>query len=75
MATLPKTGVKFVNDGLVLEVQESECTCAGCFFLQGENCACSFSLNCEDIDNENFIIYKYVREATDDEIRKGVVDV
>ena len=75
MATLPKTGAKILYDGIIVEAQESESSCVGCFYLQGDECTCTFNLACADRDNEKFAIFKYVREATDEEIRKGVADV
>ena len=81
MSTLPKQGDKFVYDGLVLEAKESEPSCQHCFFFMTEEFVCTLNKrdgvipSCRDDDNDKDIIYQYVREATDDEIRKGVVDV
>lgn len=80
MSTLPKQGDKFVYDGLILEAEESVPTCFHCFFMRDE-CVCTLNQrdgvlpSCCDPDNDKDIIYQYVREATDDEIRKGVLDV
>ena len=77
MSTLPKTGERFLYDGLILEAQESEMTCAHCFFRTEELDTCLLKKRagvlpwCADLDNDKDIIYKYVREATDEEIRRG----
>ena len=81
MSTLPKQGDKFVYDGLVLEAKESVPSCVHCFFMTDEECFCTLNQRdgvlprCCDPDNNKSIIYKYVREATEEEIRKGAADV
>lgn len=80
MIVLPKQGEKFVFEGFILEAQESGMTCAGCY-LYNEERPCTFNRRagnlprCADPDNNEDIIYKYVRDATDEEIRMGVADV
>ena len=80
MSTLPKQGDKFVYDGLILEAKESEPSCLDCFFMT-EECVCTLTQrdgalpSCCDLDNDKDIIYQYVREATENEIINGVVDV
>lgn len=81
MSKLPKTGDMFVCDGHILEAQESVCTCAGCFLMNKDQRVCTRKKraeilpSCSDLFNDKDIIYIYIREATDDEIRKGAVDV
>ena len=80
MSTLPKQGDKFVYDGQILEAKESVPSCLNCFFMT-EECICTLNQRdgdipcCCDPDNDKDIIYQYVREATENEIINGVVDV
>lgn len=79
MDKIPKTGERFVYDGLILEVQESGPSCLDCFFFYEEEHTCtrservSYLPHCIDPHNKKFMIYKYVREATDEEIRRGAL--
>ena len=81
MSKLPKDGDLFVYDGLIIEAKESGRTCKGCYFMYEEECVCTLNQidgvlpRCCDPFNNKDIIYKYVREANDEEIRKGVADV
>lgn len=76
MGKIAKSGESFVYDGLILEAQESGPSCEHCFFLYEEEQTCTLNERagvlpwCIDRDENKSIIYKYVREATDDEIKR-----